>query len=66
MKFLNGRSGAVSRETDAFVDRLNSIADRGKAEAVAHPLLADPAQPPETVKRRFWAPDEFRTDASDG
>jgi hypothetical protein len=66
MKFLNGRSGAVSRETDAFVDRLNSIAGRSRAQAIAQPLFTESAPLPETVKRRFWAPDEIEADASDG
>lgn len=56
MRFSNSE-GAASQETDAYTERLASIAKRGKEELTSY---ASPEEPPPAaaVQRRFWTPEE--------
>ena len=61
MKIMKSARCAQNGETTAFVDRLKSIASRGKAEVSDSGLSLIPERlaTPERPRRRFWTPEEL-------
>ncbi len=56
MRFSYGE-GAASQQTDAYTERLASIAKRGKEELTSCTSPEEPLQAA-AVQRRFWTPEE--------
>jgi hypothetical protein len=64
MSLFDKNMGAAVRETDAFVDRLNSIAARGRVQGDDHERDKEPVEASRVVQRRFWTPSDLADDAA--